>query len=699
MNRSSTNNSFESILKEEVHHIQQKPGKKDTTEDNLVGLSLSGGGIRSASFGLGVIHGLVANDKLKKIDYLSTVSGGGYIGSALTWALHYNKDQGETILSKENFPLGQIGNGSKNSKVNNFLNFIRQQVNYSNPGQGLSPLSMTAMFVRGSIVSILVYAPLIALFLYLTKPWEYSNIYLASILGLGIAFISFSIIFSIGTYLAYRFYFDPSKAKSTTLSYKLRNFSQKVVGKLLIITAAMAILYSLKPATDFLNLKFQVLSTASLSTIVAYAILLAKQYLQSNKPSNSTGFSRLASMIVDIFFNCVTIYALLICAYILAQFYPAFLWGSLCVSMIVGYFANINIISNSRSYRDRLMETFMPDPESIKTMRWNPAFLASHTSITSMCDTQTPGPYHLYCAAVCLKNSLDSRIKGRSGDCFILSPLFCGSASTGWQKSSKFMNGKLHASTAMGISAAALSPNWGTASPKGSFITALAAFIEAFFNSRLGYWTPNPNHKRASKKGWVPNFFFPGLQDVFGYGYTENSAFLELSDGGHFENLAAYEMIRRKVKTLIISDAGCDPAQAFEDLASLVEKARVDFGVNILFDDPDYDLQSMIPGSGKTSPFNTLYGVAKRGFAIGTIYYPNGTQGKLFFLKETMTDELPVDIYAYKSGAPDFPNETTADQFFSEQQFEAYRELGYRISSSLFKNLDDQWNLTSRAHD
>jgi len=51
----------------------------------LVGLALSGGGIRSAAFNLGVLQALSRSGLLPRIDYLSTVSGGGYIGSCLTW--------------------------------------------------------------------------------------------------------------------------------------------------------------------------------------------------------------------------------------------------------------------------------------------------------------------------------------------------------------------------------------------------------------------------------------------------------------------------------------------------------------------------------------------------------------------------------------------------------------------------------------
>ena len=53
--------------------------------ESLVGLALSGGGIRSATFSLGVMQALAKNDLMKYVDILSTVSGGGYIGASLTW--------------------------------------------------------------------------------------------------------------------------------------------------------------------------------------------------------------------------------------------------------------------------------------------------------------------------------------------------------------------------------------------------------------------------------------------------------------------------------------------------------------------------------------------------------------------------------------------------------------------------------------
>ena len=84
---------------------QPEPHFENNAHD-LVGLAFSGGGIRSATFNLGVIQALAELRLLRKIDYLSTVSGGGYIGSWLTsWIASHDQsaphDQSDPKASKE----------------------------------------------------------------------------------------------------------------------------------------------------------------------------------------------------------------------------------------------------------------------------------------------------------------------------------------------------------------------------------------------------------------------------------------------------------------------------------------------------------------------------------------------------------------------------------------------------------------------
>ncbi|MBM4207208.1 MAG: hypothetical protein FJ190_04010 [Gammaproteobacteria bacterium] len=89
--QSSVNLKWADVKNEEIAAIKAYRYERDhlinetsKTQESLIGLAFSGGGIRSATFSLGVLEALKEKDLLKKVDYLSTVSGGGYIGSWLT---------------------------------------------------------------------------------------------------------------------------------------------------------------------------------------------------------------------------------------------------------------------------------------------------------------------------------------------------------------------------------------------------------------------------------------------------------------------------------------------------------------------------------------------------------------------------------------------------------------------------------------
>ena len=174
--------------------------------------------------------------------------------------------------------------------------------------------------------------------------------------------------------------------------------------------------------------------------------------------------------------------------------------------------------------------------------------------------------------------------------------------------------------------------------------------------------------------------------------HTEHARFVELTDGGHFENLGIYELVRRRVKLIIVADAGCDPTFGFADLGNAIERCRVDFGVSIRFEDEAYDLRHLAP-LPSDNPLLKVFPLARRGVALARIRYPGANDaaapemGYLVYINTTLTERLPADIYAYKQADPSFPDQTTNDQFFDEAQFEAYRELGY----SLFENFIDEF--------
>jgi hypothetical protein len=59
-------------------------------------------------------------------------------------------------------------------------------------------------------------------------------------------------------------------------------------------------------------------------------------------------------------------------------------------------------------------------------------------------------------------------------------------------------------------------------------------------------------------------------------------------------------------------------------------------------------------------------------------------------VKATMLDGLPSDLYAYKAQNPEYPDQSTLDQFFDEDQFEAYRELGYNLVKQMFAEFAEE---------
>jgi hypothetical protein len=127
-------------------------------------------------------------------------------------------------------------------------------------------------------------------------------------------------------------------------------------------------------------------------------------------------------------------------------------------------------------------------------------------------------------------------------------------------------------------------------------------------------------------------------------------------------------MARRRCRFIVAVDGGADGECTFNDLGNAIQKIRVDMGIEISFDGqiPIYSRTS-----GKTG--------GKR-FAVATIAYskvdPGTKDGVLVYLKPVFYGDEPTDVFNYAMSNPAFPAESTADQWFSESQFESYRKLG-----------------------
>ena len=226
--------------------------------------------------------------------------------------------------------------------------------------------------------------------------------------------------------------------------------------------------------------------------------------------------------------------------------------------------------------------------------------------------------------------------------------------------------------TAVTLSGAAVSPSMGYHS------SSAAAFLMTLFNVRLGAWLPNPAIASAAelRRAKPPNALVTLARELLGLTHDRGSA-VYLSDGGHFENLGLYEMVRRRCRYILVIDAGEDPAASFDDLGNAVRKIRIDFDVRIEFAPP-------VAIGSRDKPVKPFVC-----FACATIRYPESPElGQLIYLKPADPPDSPIDVRAYRNLHRPFPHESTLEQFFTESRFESYRQLGEAETGALGQGAD-----------
>lgn len=690
----------DAVIEREKAHIARE---REDESQPLSGLAFSGGGIRSAMFCLGVMQALARAGVLKKMDYLSTSSGGGYIGSSLTWFLHRGLPDGsEAGTDPERFPFGSPHQGARNQSdnPNGVLDFIRQHGYYLTPGRGLDIISFIGYVVRTVLVSFTFYAALLTVVMIGLYHFGIFSSYqievplagVGHVLSFGNPLLLLSVVFVALFVLLSLSYSVITRVPIGTSSwrYQFRVYNQIILGALLKLFLAALVVGSLPLVQDWLERMQSHIHTAGASTLMGTLIGWV-QYYRGLKSDKQMG---LGSSITSIVAALLIMYGLLLGTFILAENVIAApdlptLEVALVLSgffLLVGWCANVNYSTAHRMYRDRLMETFMPDTRSLRANRWGFSEAADSALIETFCQSPNRRPYHLINSNLVLADSPRVKFRGRGGDNFILSPLYCGSDATGWRQSADYMKraGRgMTLSSAMAISGAAVNPNAGN-SGRGVTRNRWVSILYSLLNLRFGYWGLNPRYR--DYRFFVPNYFNPVLwRSILTRGLREDRRFVELSDGGHFDNTAVYELIRRKLSVIVICDGGADPDYRFSDMGNLIERVRVDFGAQIEFDEPGLDLDGVRPRVPEQESDTAVPPLARRGFAVARIRYADGGEGRLLYVKSTLTAGMPEDVYSYKSRYPSFPHQSTTDQFFDEVQVEAYREVGYYVGWQLLE--------------
>ena len=340
------------------------------------------------------------------------------------------------------------------------------------------------------------------------------------------------------------------------------------------------------------------------------------------------------------------------------------------LALLSSRFINVNRFSLHAMYKARLVRTYLGASRKNRQKTANRFTDLDEADNLPMAELSNRRPLHIVNMALNLVGGKNLAWQQRKAESFTCSRLRTGSLRVGFQYTWTYGGGHgLSLGSAVAISGAAASPNMGYHS------SPVISLIMTLFNARLGWWLANPGDsgKRFWKEGGPSLAFVPIVNEALGR-TNDESTWVYLSDGGHFENLGLYEMVLRRCSTIIVVDGSQDPSYNFEDLANAVRKIRVDLGISIEF-------------SGM--PIYSATDLRNRYCAVGSIRYDladpdSGCEpGKLVYIKACLNGTEPEDVLNYASLEPTFPQQGTEELWFDESQFESYRRLGLHIAEKI----------------
>jgi hypothetical protein len=650
-----TRQTIQAINADELEAIKLKRRHGiDFRPVNAIGLALSGGGIRSATFCLGVTQVLAGRGLFKDIDFLSTVSGGGYTGSFLTTRL------GEASPTAPG--AADDGIAHPDGPDPEPIRYLRSHAKYLTAIDLKDRWAMVTAALAGMILNWSAVVLLVALAAFAAAALSRG---FPGDVGWWKAALAVSALLTAVMLLLYGWLMRKRKA--------VAQCGGDLLGGLTALTGLLAAGWLIALGHGFLP---GWIAAHWLKGSLVGAVAVAGPNIMRFVPVFEKPVVRKIALQVLLWSA-----ALLVPLGMLALFYALWALGGIGITAdghplfryvdgMVVLFAiivvagvavavlNINLTAPHRLYRDRLAATFIQTsdtaPLTMPLTDINPRYCA---------------PYHLINTALNLPSSTAPALRDRKCDFFLFSKRWCGSPMVGYRRTAEWRTNAAPAdlATAMAISGAAVAPNMGLGS-----MTSLRSLM-TFLNVRLGFWIRNP---AQSSEQQTPGFR-QLVQEMFGLGMSGTEPWLNLSDGGHIENMAAYELLRRRCKFIICVDGESDPHYTFHGFMTLARHAQIDFGVRI---------ESSL-GDLKPDPKT---GLSRVHAVLCRVRYPEEAAnrpepvGLLLYLKLSVTGNESELIKRYRITHPEFPHQTTLDQFFDEEQFEAYRQLGVHIAKGLF---------------
>jgi Patatin-like phospholipase len=696
---------------------------------NIVGLALSGGGIRSATVCLGVLTEFLRLGLFKHFDYLSTVSGGGWSGSAITAMYAANCSQHDhemdsadyvhktfrdrrNYLSKANLIRGFaiIGLGSLTSlialaflmyaiTVTAFWLSTFQMINFMTVNDNWALAADE--YIRERIGPTWLYeAPRAASLFELFWPARL----VPALLLLAIGILTAVLLLKLLGMLSHNSLLNRFPEQSAIPMSRLVLFLSVIVGALqgrAVVTVAAFAFVTLMILSVFgrLRRKARALCALMVAALPWAFDLIAPKWQFLDQLTSFWYYALLQLMFLP--YNLVQLLTLK--AYIVVVYLgPAppelkvtevsiagaeitnllIFLGTGLVAWLAFFFAGYLFQRNRTGlhsfWRHRIDKAFLApfgsDVENVPLFRIHPAAGSTEKNLES----GNSAPLHIINAVVNVPGSAQEQWRHEGIAPFEMSPCFCGGAATGWVETETYGN-RLTLASAAAISAAAINTQGGEKIPRTfSWLFLLA-------NISLGVWLSNPRmandpHRFNRRRSFAP---LDMLRELLGTNSEEDS-FVFVSDGGHGDNLGLVALAERGCRLIVCVDAGADPDWQFPDIKYALSRLKeAGWAIEDDYDDVEH-----------SRSIDTATGLSITDKPCHVFHLTNPSMKErqtVVLLKSSVTREtleaFSSQSLRYAQTHKTFPQESTADQWLSEAQFDAY----YSVGVTLAKHFDSEY--------
>jgi Patatin-like phospholipase len=679
----------------------QWPYEAPPSADTRLGISLSGGGVRSATFSLGVYQRLAEAGIFQRARYMSAVSGGSYLaaGLAISRALSAEGLQDAT-------PHPWTRGSAEEGRLRRNLSYLAPGVKgriwlFANVLYGLilnlTPLLLSA-FLGGRVAGLLlreIYPGLGR-----TDAVDWTAIPWVLVLSAALVFLSICVVG------ARRFQDKAPSRGRVKESTSERWVMLLISASLLVIVlgiALPALLHVLgRSISDWFaeglgigdaSWRLQRLLLGSFAVCFALGLGGIAVWL----------FRRRRLPWLRAVLAAASGIGVLLVPFVLAAETAAVrdvslgadgpvLLGALLLILAFAVLAHNRRYSMHLFYRERLQEAFAsrrvphndPNedaPYAVVSIPYEEPVLLSDVAERNAARSSPAFPELIVCAAVAARGTeVPNKTWAASftfeGEASGNARLKLSACTKEVESGDWIGGGGLTLPALMAISGAAVSPLM------GRFTLPAFRFLMAVLNIRLGVWIRNPNRpidetlpprSQPLRRLWryiVRGWWEPGawyvLKEGLGLADTD-SRYIYVSDGGHWENLGLTELLRRRCTHIVVVDASGDPGLG--DIGRAIAVARAELGVEVRLDP-----RPTSPGRAE---------LAESPFAVGSFRYPDGQEGDIYYARSVLWESAPSDLHLFAAQEHPFPNHPMSNQFLTGELFDAYRALGWAVGEEL----------------